>query len=78
MSNNMTQRPLRQRCSYHMAILERTSMHKSNYPTLAQQFSKHPTNPIHGLRDWLSCVLVNTTQLSHVLVLVVFTADFGI
>ena len=24
-----------------MAILERTSMHKSNYPTLAQQFPKH-------------------------------------
>ena len=41
---------LSKRCSYHMAILKRTSMLKSNYPTLAQLFPKHipliPLGPV--------------------------------
>ena len=40
-------------------------------------FQTYPTNPIHGLRDWLSFVLVITIQLSHVSVLVVFKS-FGV
>mgnify|MGYP001791548752 CR=1 FL=1 len=33
---NLKHNPLRMRCSYHMAILKGTSIHKSDYPTLVQ------------------------------------------
>ena len=43
-------------------------------PTIFQTYT---TNPIYGLRHWLSFVLVITIQLFHVLVLVDFKS-FGV